>query len=143
MGGLPTSCRSTPQASVAGQGCGNFSSISKRVHKYIAFGMKLRRLLYPFHRLDFRQHLAQQTSFIEQFECALGVAFGQHAREFVAYPFARNLVNLRGKFLNRRECRGFNRVFKPRGEAHSPQHAQLVFRKANIGISDGPNDSRL
>ena len=68
MGGLPTSCRSTPQASVADAcGCELFEHHA-RVDPDVAFGMKLRRLRDALHARDFGQQDREQAGLVEQLE---------------------------------------------------------------------------
>ena len=54
----------------------------------VALGMELRRLLDALHPCDFRQNLDEEAGFVEQFEGAAGVAFGEHPGELVANAFA-------------------------------------------------------
>ena len=115
----------------------------QRVHKHIAFGMELRRLLHALHRRNFRQHMLEQAAFIQQKKRTPPVAFRQHAGQFIAHPLARHNLDLLRQFLHGRKRRRLDRVFEPRREAHGAQHAQLVFRKPLLRIADRADDSRL
>ena len=112
----------------------------QRMHKHVAFGMKLRRLLHSLHRGDLRQHFPEQTTLVEHQERAAGMTFDEHAREFIAHPFPRDRTDLAGQLLDRRKCGRLDRVFKTRRKAQRSQHAQLVFGKTTFRIADGTDD---
>ena len=76
------------------RGVGKILEQQQRVDKHIAFRMVLRRLFHPFHGGDFRQHLAQQSGFVEQLKGPVGAAFGQHLAQLVAHPLLADLVDL-------------------------------------------------
>jgi hypothetical protein len=61
-------------------------------------------------------------------------------RELITHPFLRDNADLTGQLLDRSKRAPLDRVFKTRGKAHRPQHAQLVFGKTTFGIADGTND---
>ena len=111
------------------------------VHKDIALGMKLWRLLDSLHCGNFWQHLTQQTSFIEQQKSTARMTFGEHLRELISHALARNLDDLLSQFLYRHESCGLDGVFEPGGEAYRAQHAQLIFGKAAVGIANGANNA--
>src|SRR5215467_5229525 len=69
--------------------------------------------------------------------------FGQHTRDLIPHALTRNLMNLRGQLLNSAECRGINRVIKPRREPHGTQHSQFIFRKSQSGIADCTDNLRF
>ncbi len=79
----------------------------------IALGMKLRGLGHPFHAADFRQHLDEEISFIQQFEGAACAAFGEHLGELIANALAahRTIVwrDARGEMTDGVERGGFER----------------------------------
>src|SRR5207248_383579 len=83
-----------------GAGMGKSVEQQKCVNKNIALGMKLRRLLDSFHRLDLGKNFVQKPSFIKQKESLPCMAFDEHFCKLVANPLARNLVNLGCKLLN-------------------------------------------
>ena len=112
----------------------------QRVHEHVAFGMELRRLRHTLHGRNLRQNLFQQPTFVEQQKSAPGLAFGQHASEFVADPFAGDNVNLVGQLFDCGEGCRLDRVSEPRRKAHRPQHPQFVLLKPPLGITDGAND---
>ena len=93
VGGLPTSCSSTPQASVGGAARRQFFQHHPRVNPNVAFGMKLRRLLDALHSRDVRQHRGEQSGFIQQLEAAPRGAFGQQLGQFVANALGGNLAH--------------------------------------------------
>ena len=97
VGGLPTSCSRTPQASVGVQPAGKPSSIMQRVRPDIAFGMELRRLFDAFHARDFGKKLREKARLVEKLETAPRGAFGEKLGEFVAKALGRNLVDIRGE----------------------------------------------
>ena len=109
----------------------------------IPFGVKLRRLLDAFHALDFRQHLVEQRGFIEQFKSAAGAALDEHFCEFVAHTLAAYCIDKRGERTH--GAPGFRLDFEAEagGEAHTTQHAQMVFFKAQLGAADGANDAGI
>ena len=71
------------------------------------------------------------------------MAFGEHLENLVTDTLVAHLVNLRAQFENGAEGSFVNAVAKAGGEAHRPQHAQLVFHEALAGIADGANDAAL
>ena len=60
----------------------------------VALGVELRRLVDAFHARDFRQDFGEQAGFVEQFEGAAGMAFGEHLGELVAHALAADGVVL-------------------------------------------------
>ena len=123
--------------------CLKFFQQEQRVHKNVALGVKLGRLLDSLHRRNFRQHLAQQAALVEQFERAPGASLGEHLGQFFAYALARDLMDLRSSRRDRTERCFVDFVVESRRESHRPQHAQFVFGKALLRIANGANDSGL
>src|SRR6185503_8291427 len=121
---------------------GQFLEQKQRVHEDVALRMKFRWLLHAFHSFNFWQNFMQQSALIEELECALGMAFGKHAREFVAKTLSGDLVNLRREFLNCGEGCGINSVLKSRRKTNSTQHTQLILTKPAFRIADRTDDPR-
>ncbi len=115
----------------------------QRVDPHIALGMELRRLCDALHARDFGQNFCEQAGFIEQFEGAAGMAFGEHFGQFVAHALAADGVDTRGESADGGECCRFDLEAEARGEADGAQQAQLVFFKAAIGLADGADDAGI
>src|SRR4029077_15074545 len=111
------------------------------VHKNVALGMELRRLLDALHRGNLRQDFAEEASLVEQEKGLAGVALGKHFGQFVANSFTRDLMNSAGQLRDRGKRFRLDGVSEARGKTHRTQHAQLIFGKAQLGPADGANDS--
>ncbi len=105
--------------------------------------MILRRLLYPMHAIDFRQHLAQQPAGVEQFERTADVAFSEHLSKLVPNALPADLPNQRGEALNCGKGSWLDHILKARCETHRAQHPQLVFLKAAFRIANGADHPGL
>ena len=143
VGGLPTSCRSAPQARVRGRAWRELREQKQGVDKDVAFGVELRGLLDAFHVGDLGQDLDEKIGFIQKFECAAGLALGQHFGELVADALAADGVNARGELANGGERVGFDGVAEARGEADGAQQTKLIFVEAAVGIADGADEPRV
>src|SRR5437763_12014023 len=113
------------------------------MHKYVSLWMKLRRLLNPFHRSDLGKNFSQQSGFIQQLERPSGMAFGQHASQFIADPLTGDLMNLRCELPKCLKGRWVNLIFEARRESHCPQHPQLIFAEPQLGIADGADEASV
>ena len=112
------------------------------MNPHVALGMKLRGLLHAFHRGNLRQHLFQQSHFIQQLKRAPRRTFRQHLCKFFAQTLWRDLLDFRGMPLDRSKRGLFDFEAEPGGKANSAHHAQLVLREPEFGIADGANHSR-
>ncbi len=99
------------------------------------------RLCDAFHLFDLGQDFVQQPGGIEQEKSFAGMAFGEHAGEFVTHALARDLMDLCSKFADSGEGSGLDGVAEAGREAHGAQHAEFVFGEATNGIADGANDA--
>ena len=91
----------------------------------IALGMELRRLRHAFHPGDLGQHLDEKIGFIQQFEGAARLAFGQHLGEFIAHALAADRVNAC------RPARVWQRQFASRGQSRiAPQNVPRADRRS-------------
>src|SRR3954451_4660066 len=72
-----------------------------------------------------------------------GLSFGKHLGELFTNALTANHVNFRGPALDGSHGLGFDDVGEARGKSNGAQHAQLVFSKATIGITDGADDLRF
>ena len=140
VAGLPTSCRSAPQARVGDAPGGEFFEEQEGVDPDVAFGMVLAGLGHAVELRDFGQHFFEQAGAVEQFECAAGVAFGEHAGELVADAFAADLSDSGGELADGALGFRFDGEAEAGGEADGAEHAQLVFFEAAVGLADGADD---
>ena len=142
VGGLPTSCRRAPRASV-GVGLVQLFEQQQGVGPDVALGMIFGRLLDAFHGRDFRQHVGQQAARIQHFEAAPRAAFGEDADQFVANPLGGNPQDQRVVAADGLEGGGLDLEVEAGGEADGAQHAQMVFAKALVRVADGADDARV
>jgi len=122
---------------------GEFSKHEAGMNPNVALGMILGRLQYTFHGGDFGQKLPEKAGIVQEFEGVARGALREKLGQFFADAFGGDDVNLRGKFLNRCECGGFDGIAEASGKTNCAQHAQFVLRETSFGLADGANDPGL
>lgn len=105
----------------------------------IAFGVELGRLADALHPGDLGEDFGEQAGFVEEFEAAAGMAFGEEAGEFVADALGGDAGDGGGEGADGREGIGVDVEGEAGGEADGAEEAEVVFREAGGWIADGAN----
>ena len=109
----------------------------QRVHKNIAFGMKLRRLLHALHRGNLGQDFCEQARLVEQEKGLAGVTFGEHLGQFVAHSLAGDLIDLCRQLSGSRQMFRARCVYPKRAAKRTARSIRsLSSAKRSSGWSD-------
>ncbi len=113
------------------------------MNKDIALGMKLRRLLAAFERLDLGEDFPHEPALVEQIKAAHPLGRGENLHEFLANPFRADLVDVGSGFHHRAPSCLFDVEAEHGAEADRAQHPQAIFADAVMGFSDGSEEFGL
>lgn len=116
----------------------------QRMGENITFGVEFRRLLLMLEIRHLREKGAQQAQCFERPDGLAGaLRFHENPREFIADAFGAD-VSEPGCFGA--DCGGgvgIELEVEAMRKAHGAQHAEVILLKAQVGISDAADDSRL
>lgn len=107
------------------------------VDKYVAFGMKLRRLLTAGEVGDFGEEEAEETAGVEEVEAANAGGGGENFHQFVADSFRADGVDPGSRGANGLPGRRVDLEVQGGGEPDGAKHAKFVFAESVGGIADG------
>jgi hypothetical protein len=103
--------------------------------------MKLRRLLNALHARDLGKNLSQEASLIQKFKGSPRTSLGEHLGQLVAYSLTADKVDFWCQSSHGGSRCGVQLEAEAGSEAHGAQHAQVVFFKAQLGLTNGPDDA--